>query len=169
MTFKLRILYKKDKLLNKMQSKDWVIKVCKLINRYIIIRRISSFFIIIFSLLITAIFILCIGGWGVVSDLEGALEEMEYLEKKGLLTDLPDDVSYFTRRQVEICGNSSVLRGDIRQHEVSLVQMEKFFYACIILLILVVVIRVLCKYKISKRRMEWWKTTYKERMTKILI
>ncbi len=57
--------------------------MCKLINRYIVIRRASSFFIIILILLIITSLIItssifCIGGWGIVSDLEKVLKEMEH-------------------------------------------------------------------------------------------
>lgn len=118
------------------------IRVGKISMKCKIIRKVSSFLIIVFTLLNVTSSFLYVVGCDVVTDLYKALEEMEYLEKKDLLSNPPDNISLITKREIKLCQNSSVLKGDIRLHEVSLFKLEKLLPIYIILLILTVVMRV---------------------------
>jgi hypothetical protein len=70
-----------------------------------------SGFLIFFQLLMV------IAGAGVLNDLDESLVEMKELEKKGLLNNPPETISYITKREITLVKNSQGLSKYISETE----------------------------------------------------
>jgi hypothetical protein len=116
-----------------------------------IIKKSSTVLLIVFGGLSIILFVLCVGGGGVLNDLDFALEEIQDLEKRHLLKNPPDHISSVTKREIDLGQNSTTLKAYINKTSVAARHVEKSFFICIFLFFLAVIIRICCGRKLKHR------------------
>lgn len=107
-----------------------------------IIRKTANIFIVILTLLNIALFIVTLGGGGVLNDLYYSLEEMEDLEKRSLLDNPPENISSVTRREIKLVHNSQGLKEYIKETEANVTNQEDLLLACAALLLIAIAIKI---------------------------
>lgn len=65
-------------------------------------------------------FILALGNAGVVNDFYDILAEVEDLERKGLLNSLPDNISDYTKLEIEVFHDSAGIKQYLKDKEQTL-------------------------------------------------
>ena len=65
-----------------------------------------------------------IGAGGILNDLYVALEEIEELERQGLLDDPPETISYIAKQELSFCKDLAGLRRYIEYSEAELSKLE---------------------------------------------
>lgn len=95
------------------------------------------------------LFVLCIGGGGVLNDLDLALEEIQDLERNGLLNNPPAHVFAITKREIELGQNSTTLETYINETNMAVKNTENYFIGCIFLFFLSIMTTIFCRIKIK--------------------
>lgn len=110
------------------------VKIRKRLNAAIIIFGILSFFTLI----------LCVGQGGILNDLDSALEEIEDLEKKGLLNNPPSNISSIAKREIGLVHNSAGLKEYIKEIENS--NTATYFIIFSLLFFLSLILRIAARF-----------------------
>ena len=97
------------------------------------IRKILNGLLVLFFLLAGFSSVMCIGGGGVLNDMDEILGEIQDLENRSLLNNLPESVSLRTRQELQYFRDSKGVKEYIHKTGEWLSKMEYLFFVSLVL------------------------------------
>lgn len=114
------------------------------------IRLTLNSLIVILGFVTCIAFVLCVGGGGVLNDLNVALKEMQDLERNNLLESPPDNISPITKFQIKNFQNSAELEEYAHETDQRLSSWEQISLLLVGLTVLMVIARVFFQIRIRR-------------------
>lgn len=115
-----------------------------------LIRKLLTILVVIFGLLsIGGSGVVCIGAGGILNKMDDVLEEIEDLERQGLLNNPPPTISPHTKYELGFFNSSSEVKQYIREHEMFADHLVLCLYTFTFLFFLSLALRIYFRKKLG--------------------